>query len=558
MRSYEFGQDKHDKKDDDTSESSSSSSAPSEKPRELDMSHGGDHTLELRPRRIEAFSLPTPLLRELFASDAQHAETAPDADNPRSYEDATALSHEQSAESDEANQSDEDDDEEGAPKTTSSDSTEHQTPPRPRLAHASAIEQIMRRLDRATAKEGTADFAPAEQEPVEADHPVAEQPAAAPPVQAESESFFLPNPGPDAEAVPSVPDASDGEPPSKPPTSAEAYYYPEQPEPTPQPNADVYMYHPTFAQQEQPAEMRFSVAPPPGITVEQHQAELNDASRLGEKRGLRRGLVVGLTALLIAQHLSHRKQRRALEQIDQRDKHINQLKTAQAVTAEQLQAQRQANANANYYGQPLQAASSERPAPTAMFNQTPLERAPALAAPRPATEFGPQQPEQRPEAAPTPQTASQEQQAAEHQEGEEIVLQPGQHLERRGWYSVVVDEHGREVQGAIQYGEAFQREQRQEQPPVSVTDQTKKGKPQDYQSVGGAATGYLFGAAGTPMISSGQVDPAHGLPSGQSTDINHRLQVAQPKNPVVATLTSPWLWAGVIVLLVAFFAAALL
>jgi hypothetical protein len=41
-------------------------------------------------------------------------------------------------------------------------------------------------------------------------------------------------------------------------------------------------------------------------------------------------------------------------------------------------------------------------------------------------------------------------------------LRPTQRIERSAWHSIVVDAHGREVAGAITYGESFNRERQQE------------------------------------------------------------------------------------------------
>ncbi len=59
----------------------------------------------------------------------------------------------------------------------------------------------------------------------------------------------------------------------------------------------------------------------------------------------------------------------------------------------------------------------------------------------------------------------------------------------------------------------------------------------------------------TSALPSGQVDTAHELPTG-TADSQHMLPVH--KNPVTAAVTSPLLWAGVAILIAAFFAAALL
>lgn len=63
-----------------------------------------------------------------------------------------------------------------------------------------------------------------------------------------------------------------------------------------------------------------------------------------------------------------------------------------------------------------------------------------------------------------------------------------------------------------------------------------------------------------PMLGSGQLGFTHELPAGYGdggqVDPNHRLEA--PHNPFVTALASPLLWVGVVVLVLAFFAAAFL
>jgi hypothetical protein len=64
-----------------------------------------------------------------------------------------------------------------------------------------------------------------------------------------------------------------------------------------------------------------------------------------------------------------------------------------------------------------------------------------------------------------------------------------------------------------------------------------------------------------PMMDSGQMGFTHELPAGYGdggqVDPNHRLE-APHNNPIVTALASPLLWVGVVVLVLAFFAAAFL
>jgi hypothetical protein len=166
-----------------------------------------------------------------------------------------------------------------------------------------------------------------------------------------------------------------------------------------------------------------------------------------------------------------------------------------------------------------------------------------------------------------PKTA--QEQAAELVE-EAYKLQAGEHVERAtgGGHDIIVDKHGHEVQGAKVYGEEFKFQQRQEQMRAGVfsdDDDNNKQRPAEQQQAydAGIVTGISGGGghtSGYPGIgySSAPVPPAaKRLPLGipQSVNPQHLLR-AKNQNPMVATIASPWLWASVIVLIVAFFIAA--
>ncbi|HSX36439.1 MAG TPA: hypothetical protein VLH84_05920 [Patescibacteria group bacterium] len=175
----------------------------------------------------------------------------------------------------------------------------------------------------------------------------------------------------------------------------------------------------------------------------------------------------------------------------------------------------------------------------------------APAAATAAAELRPVQPgEVRSVTAPAEQIAAQEQTAAQQPD-----LASGQRVEHSTWHNIVVDKEGHEVQGAIAYGEAFQRERRSEQMPVDSG--AGAAAPQAADDFGQPA--FPAPISPFPGLSSGQVPADHELTTGTSrqSDLKHRLS-AHPTGQIQSTFTSPWLWLGVGLLIVAFLAAAFL
>jgi len=146
-------------------------------------------------------------------------------------------------------------------------------------------------------------------------------------------------------------------------------------------------------------------------------------------------------------------------------------------------------------------------------------------------------------------------------------LQSGEHVEHAtgGGHNIIVDSHGHEVQGAMTYGEEFKFQQRQEQvrPGAfnNTDDASKRQAQQSYDTgiitgLGGAAGGNPL-AGDNPQLDSGSIGSNKRLPLGIPKSVNpQHLLRAKNQNPLVATVASPWLWASVIVLVVAFFLAA--
>lgn len=127
-------------------------------------------------------------------------------------------------------------------------------------------------------------------------------------------------------------------------------------------------------------------------------------------------------------------------------------------------------------------------------------------------------------------------------------LQPEEQLKRSAWHSYV-EKNGQVVEGAIPYGEEFQRERVQERNPAPFGAQ-------DNQFAGSGAPSSYHQTTQEPLLPSGQVPLNHILPLAQTpADPRHLLPPPEP-HPLVATLMSPWLWLSVGVLMIAFFLAA--
>lgn len=144
---------------------------------------------------------------------------------------------------------------------------------------------------------------------------------------------------------------------------------------------------------------------------------------------------------------------------------------------------------------------------------------------------------------------------------EPIPLQPHQKVEHSAWHTIVVNEKGQEVTGAVQYGEGFKRERQQE----IIRDHTG-------DSVVAGAAGGNGGAGAGNSSGGGQYGAgpsySHTLPSGMTTpgltagspthvDPQHQLSPHMPKKPGIG-LPGPLFWLMVSLILAAFFAAALI
>ncbi|HEY5667803.1 MAG TPA: hypothetical protein VIR03_01425, partial [Candidatus Saccharimonadales bacterium] len=208
---------------------------------------------------------------------------------------------------------------------------------------------------------------------------------------------------------------------------------------------------------------------------------------------------------------------------------------------------------------PLAAESQPLPRP---FNTAPsgLEQSQAITTPGGFSAHGQErsQPQQARPEIPGPNPI----QGAEGQPMEmpdvRVNARPDQHVEHSAWHNIVVDEHGHEVAGAIRYGEGFQRERQQEIIPdrIAASGSVPAGN--------GSADSSGMIAAGSPMQDQ-YGNPLHpgvlpggtthqSLPQGVHADTNHRLP-ASAKQP--SSLTNPWFWVMLALIVVAFFTAAL-
>jgi hypothetical protein len=136
-------------------------------------------------------------------------------------------------------------------------------------------------------------------------------------------------------------------------------------------------------------------------------------------------------------------------------------------------------------------------------------------------------------------------------EGNEITLQPGWHVERAaGGYSVVLDQHNRVVHDAIQYGEAFKKDQRREQV-----------NPDAFAQAGGVSTAQSssdddpFAGLFSSMNSSSGGQQSDQSDASQPVDLDHRLPA--PHKKVTSVVASPWLWIAIALIIIVYFVAAL-
>ena len=164
-------------------------------------------------------------------------------------------------------------------------------------------------------------------------------------------------------------------------------------------------------------------------------------------------------------------------------------------------------------------------------------------------------PESRPPQSPTPERklASPPEQHEQPEQLEPIALKPSQHVEHSAWHNIVVDEHGHEVAGAIEYGEGFKRERQQE---MRRQDQLQSiPVPAPIFVPIAPATDQYGRPLQTNGLPSGMTQPT--LPSGQPTHIDPQHQLAEPRKQQPTTGLNPvWIWIMALLILAAFLTAA--
>ncbi|HTH72162.1 MAG TPA: hypothetical protein VL737_02255 [Candidatus Pristimantibacillus sp.] len=307
-----------------------------------------------------------------------------------------------------------------------------------------------------------------------------------------------------------------GQPPTRPP-------YPTYPGPSPDRGPGFYPAPAEAAPDqnaEQAATYRYNV-----ISQQQPeytQVEMRKAKEDSERTGFRRGLVAGfITGYVLKAYLAGRKRERyekatekQLEAQDERFAHLQaeqqRTKTELADRLDRYKREQEQVARDN-------AARYERPAPKSAPEVVPGENKEEIF----------------------------------DREGNRIELQPGWRVERSaGGYSVVLDERNRVVHDAIRYGEAFQRDQKREQ----LSDDMFAA----LDSVAAAHAAANTAAQAQQQASAPQTTYTPGMsPTGRvhEVDLQHRLE--KPRSPLVATISSPWLWTAIAFLIIIYFIAAL-
>ena len=219
--------------------------------------------------------------------------------------------------------------------------------------------------------------------------------------------------------------------------------------------------------------------------------------------------------------------------------------------------------NQMQYRQEAAPAAAPRPFEAAPSGVAPVaERSQPIASPnqqprfygQPERSTQQQNPELRPQAGPVQNAERQQPVAAEDiQDQPAIELKPNQRVEHSAWHNIVVDERGHEVAGAIEYGQGFQSERQQE----AIRDRATDDGAGDDANAGAVGAG--FGSMqqnqfGNPMLPSGMTNPT--LPAGRSThaDPQHQLEA---RNAQASNFTNPWFWIMLLLIIAAFFTAAL-
>ncbi|HSX16818.1 MAG TPA: hypothetical protein VLH86_01815 [Patescibacteria group bacterium] len=140
-----------------------------------------------------------------------------------------------------------------------------------------------------------------------------------------------------------------------------------------------------------------------------------------------------------------------------------------------------------------------------------------------------------------------------------VAASPDEKVVRSEWVDMVVDKRtGKliEREGVNEFGDELRAEQRAEAaPPDPVA--TALAAARAAAQLTSDVSNYEPNYGEEPLIGSGQIGQSHELAAGQGqADSNHRLPA--PQSSAAKAFSSPLLWMGVVILLLAFFAAAFL
>lgn len=138
---------------------------------------------------------------------------------------------------------------------------------------------------------------------------------------------------------------------------------------------------------------------------------------------------------------------------------------------------------------------------------------------------------------------------------EEASNHDNKRVEQDAWLRHELDEHGQEVQGQVR-GQEYTHERAQELMQRQPHDQQSDRKAVAEPSFGGSQTYQQSASQQHPALSSGQVPADHRL----TYDAHHDYSSASGKkqNALVSTLTSPWTFLMLSIILLAYFIATLL
>lgn len=194
----------------------------------------------------------------------------------------------------------------------------------------------------------------------------------------------------------------------------------------------------------------------------------------------------------------------------------------------------------------------------------PAER-PVSSPARPVNEAAPaQRPAPNPNVIAAPTVPAEQQLKVIGEDGQEIVLKEGERLVPggEGHYAVVVNKYNQVVHDRIPYGDSLRQDLMPEQIPTPFGTADARFAAGGGSAAGAAGGGGGVASGGLPVLQPGQIPQDRTAPLAHARQSEHKQAqslLAVPKsNPVLSAITSPWLWLGVGIIMVAFFAAATL